>query len=114
MKMTPIQEKEIRAMLNKKVPIKNLPDMCWKVPLGYVCIFLNGRVISNPQLAWQIYKEERASRTVSIEEFHSWLADLPRPSLPIIKDVLSACSNREVSVPEMGRMVAAASDWKTI
>ena len=113
MKMTPNQENDIKSMLKKKCAAADLPDMCWRTPLGIVCLFINGRIITNPQLAWQIYKEERANRTVPIEQFYNWVNDLAYPSLPTIRDILSLCSGRDVSVQEMGRMAAAVTDWKT-
>ena len=113
MNMTPNQENDNKSMLKKKCAAAELPDMCWRTPIGIVCLFLNGRVITNPQIAWQIYKEERVNRTAPIEQFYNWVNDLAYPSLPVIRDILSRCSGREVSVQEMGRMAAAVTDWKT-
>ena len=113
MKMTPNQENDIKSMLKKKCAAADLPDMCWRTPLGIVCLFINGRVITNPQIAWQIYKEERASRTSTIEQFQEWLGTLPSPSLPVVKDVLAVCLNKDISTAEMGRMVEnRPTAWK--
>lgn len=114
MKMTPNQENDIKSMLKKKCAAAELPDMCWRTPIGIVCLFLNGRVITNPQIAWQIFKEERASRTSSIEQFHEWIKELPAPSIGIVRDILSCCLRKEVTTAEMGRMVENRADnWIT-
>ena len=87
--------------------------MCWENPLGRVCLFLNGRVVTSDQIAWQIFKEERASRTSTIVEFREWLHSLPSPSVILIRGILSACLKKDVSAAEMGRMVESRpTEWK--
>lgn len=114
MKMTTSQESELKTLLKNKCPAERLPDMCWVNPLGIVCLFLNGRVVNTPEIAWQIYKEERASRTSSIEQFHEWIKELPAPSIGIVRDILSCCLRKEITTAEMGRMVENRADnWIT-
>lgn len=113
MQMSPIQQNDLRTMIKRKAPVTEFPDMCWENPLGRVCLFLNGRVLTSDQIAWQIFKEERASRTVTIEQYRDWLKTLPSPSLPLIKDILSLCLKKEITTKEMGRMVENIPDeWK--
>ena len=112
MKMASFQESDVKALLKNKCTADRLPDMCWKNPLGIICLFLNGRVINTPEIAWQIYKEERASRTDTIEQFREWVNDLPSPSISVVRDILSSCLRKEVSTAEMGRMVEnRTSNW---
>lgn len=114
MKMPVVQENEIKALLKKKCSPDQLPDMCWENPLGRICLFLNGRIVTSDQIAWQIFKEERASRTSSIEQFHEWIKELPAPSIGIVRDILSCCLRKEVTTAEMGRMVENRTDnWIT-
>lgn len=111
--MSSFQENEVKALLKKKCTADRLPDMCWENPLGRICLFLNGRVVTNVAIAWQIFKEERASRTSTIEQFQEWLGTLPSPSLPVVKDVLAVCLNKDISTAEMGRMVEnRPTAWK--
>ena len=115
MKMPFVQENEIKALLKKKCSPDQLPDMCWVNPLGIICLFLNGRVVNTPEIAWQIFKEERASRTSTIMEFREWLHSLPSPNVILIRGILSACLKKDVSAAEMGRMVEnRPSEWDTV
>ena len=114
MKMPFVQENEIKALLKKKCSPDQLPDMCWENPLGRICLFLNGRIVTSDQIAWQIFKEERASRTSTIEQFREWLNSLPSPGISVVKDVLSCCLKKDISTAEMGRMVEnRPAEWIT-